>query len=62
MSLYQNIPTKSYEEVRQILINSGHESILEKISKSGSCYSLRKSINEISPLPTYQFAVACTLA
>ena len=62
MSLYQKFPTKSYDKVREILINTGHKSILDNISKHDGFFSLRKSINDISPLPTYQFAIACTLA
>jgi hypothetical protein len=62
MSYFSQFPQKSFESVKKILIGSGHESILEHIIKRGDSYELRKPINNISPLPTYKFAIACSLA
>lgn len=46
----------------QILVNSKRESILNFIEETDEGYYLNNSIENISPLPTYQFAVACSLA
>lgn len=62
MSFYQGFPQKSFSEVSSILAETGHESILEHLSESGGKYSISLPANQISPLPTYKFAIACTLA
>ncbi len=62
MSLYRRFPAKSYEEVSRILTNSGHGGILNHIRKTERGYILHKPIEQVSPLPTYQFAIACALA
>lgn len=62
MSYFTRFPQKSFESVTKILTESGHESILSHINKCGDIYGLHKPINQISQLPTYKFAIACTIA
>jgi len=62
MSFYNQFPIKTYEEVRKILNNNGHENILNHLLETDEGYTLLEPIERISPLPTYQFAIACTLA
>lgn len=62
MNIYNQLPTQSFDYVAKTLTETGHESILPHISKNNNKYVINKSIHEISPLPTYKFAVACALA
>ena len=62
MNFYKDFPKKTYEEVVEILEASDHQSVLNHIVQNGDEYVLNKPIDKISPLPTYHFAIACTVA
>lgn len=42
--------------------NSGHESILDHLVETDDGFILNKPLNDVSDLPTYKFALSCTLA
>ncbi|PTB99798.1 hypothetical protein C9993_01425 [Marinobacter sp. Z-F4-2] len=61
MNLYADVKRRTYEEVAELLSKNGHESVLEHIEDDGGRYRLKAPVQKISPLPTYRFALACTL-
>lgn len=62
VSIFRNLPKKSLYQVSQILVDYKYESILSFLEETDEGYYLNNSIGNISPIPTYQFAVACTIA
>lgn len=62
MKLFADIKRKPYAEVADLLSAHGYESVLKHIELTDGRYRLNAPIQEITPLPTYKFALACTLA
>jgi hypothetical protein len=62
VNLYSDIKRKTYEEVSELLSESEHYRVLKYIEHDGGRYRLKAPIQQIPPLPTFRFALACTLA
>lgn len=62
MNFYDRFLIKNLSDVTCILHNSGHESILDHLEETDDGFILNKPLNDVSVLPTYKFALSCTLA
>ena len=62
VSYFSDFRVKSWDEVVSILEENDHNKVADHIQPCGQSYGIRGSIDHISPLPTFRFAVACALA
>ncbi len=62
MSIYNEFSIKNINVVSAILTELEHDSIMHWIEELDGNYVLKTKIDKISVLPTYRFAIACTLA
>lgn len=62
MSFFEEFPIKGYDEVCNILEETGYHQVIEEIIQIESGYFTRRLAHQLGPLPTYKFAIACALA
>lgn len=51
----------SLNDVQTLFATVGYDSVISHIRQMGNGYELTKPVEEISPLPSYQYAVAVAL-
>ncbi len=59
---FSDFSLKTIIEVTLVLKEQGLERVLDHIELNNGIYMLSESIDDISKLTSYQFAIACTLA